>query len=201
MRFAILSDIHENYHNLVLCLEDMRARGVDQVLFLGDFINAGIARVLAASGFPVFAIYGNNDGDKIAIYEEAAKSGGALKVHPRTYAEFCRDGFRFFLTHYKDLVDVAVDSGRYDAVCFGHTHLKSVENRNGCIVVNPGELSAHKYGIPSYAMLDSSDRSCYIIELKGGVTVRTEDVALLYGKLKFDDHFGFVDYSATERRS
>ena len=192
VRFAILSDIHENYHNLYLCIEDMRKQEIDQVLFLGDFMNAGIARMLATAGFPVFAIYGNNDGDKLAIYRESVKRDSTMQVHPRTYAEFSRDGYRFFLTHHDDLVETAVFSGRYDAVCFGHTHRRSVEERNGCIVVNPGELSAHKYGMPTYAILDSMQKNCILVELEGGVTVRTEAVALQYHKLGFDEHFGFT---------
>lgn len=192
MRFAILSDVHENYHNLYLCIEDMRRQSIDQVLFLGDFMNAGIARMLATSGFPVFAILGNNDGDKLALYKESVKPDSMLSLHPRTYAEFTRDGFRLFLTHHDDLVNVAIASGCYDAVCFGHTHLKSVEHRNGCIVVNPGELSAHKYGLPTYAILDSLQKNCILIELQRGVTVRTEEIALQYKKLGFDEHFGFA---------
>lgn len=192
MRFAILSDIHENYHNLYLCIEDMRTQSIDQVLFLGDFMNAGIARMLATAGFPVFAIHGNNDGDKLAIYKESVKPDSTMHVHPRTYAEFVRDDYRLFLTHHDDLVDIAVASGRFDAVCFGHSHRKSVEMRNGCIVVNPGELSAHKYGVPTYAILDSIQNSCILRELAGGVTVRSEAVALQYHKLGFDEHFGFA---------
>ena len=192
MRFAILSDIHENYHNLLLCIQQLRTQQIDQVLFLGDFMNAGIARMLATAGFPVFAIYGNNDGDKLAIYHESVKGDSTMRVHPRTYAEFTRDKVRFFLTHHDDLVDIAVASGRYDVVCFGHTHRRSVEHRNGCIVVNPGELSAHKYGVATYAILDSQQKSCRLMELEGGVTVRTEAVALEYQKLGFDEHFGFT---------
>ncbi len=192
MRCAILSDIHENYHNLYLCIEDMRKQQIDQVLFLGDFMNAGIARMLATAGFPVYAIFGNNDGDKLAIYRESLKRESTMKLHPRTYGEFAAEGQRYFLTHHDDLVDMAVASEFYDAVFYGHSHRSSIERRGDCLVVNPGELSAHKYGVPTYAILDSIHKSCIIRELEGGVTVRTEPVAQQYHRLGFDEHFGYV---------
>ena len=192
VRFAILSDIHENYHNLLLCIEDMKRQNINQVLFLGDFMNAGITRMLATAGFPVFAILGNNDGDLIAIYKESISSSSTMKLHPRTYAKHTQGDLRFFLTHHEDLVDLAVDSGRFDVVLFGHTHRSSIERRGECLVVNPGELSAHKYGKPTYAILDSIQNSCIIQELEGGVTVRTEPVAHQYHRLGFDEHFGYV---------
>lgn len=195
MKFAILSDIHENYHNLSLCIEDMRKQGIDQVLFLGDFMNAGIARMLATASFPVFAILGNNDGDLIALYKESVKKDSTMKLHPKTYASFSLGGKRFFLTHYDDLVETAVASGLYDAVFFGHTHRHSIEKRGLCTVVNPGELSAHKYGKPTYAIYDTNENLYTIQELEGGVTVRTEQVALAYQRLGFDSHFGFVEPS------
>lgn len=192
VKFAILSDIHENYHNLFLCIEDMRREGIDMVLFLGDFMNAGIARMLSTAFFPVFAILGNNDGDLIALYKESVRAGSTFVLHPQTYADITQDGKRFFLTHYDDLVETAVASNLYDAVFFGHTHRHSIEKRGNCTVVNPGELSAHKYGKPTYAIFDSKKNEYIIQELTGGVTVRTEPVALAYQKLGFDSHFGFV---------
>jgi len=193
VKIAILSDVHENYHNLLLCIEDMRKEGIDSVLFLGDFMNAGIARTLATASFPVFAILGNNDGDLIALYKESIRADSTLELHPRTYADVTLGGRRFFLTHYDDLVEMAVASELYDAVFFGHTHRHSLEKRGNCMVVNPGELSAHKYGKPTYAIVDSVKNEYRIQELEGGVTVRTEPVVLAYQKLGFDSHFGFVE--------
>ena len=67
MRVAIISDIHDNAHNLVQALELIEKSDVEKIVFLGDFVGAAIANLLVSSAIPVFAIWGNNDGDKALI--------------------------------------------------------------------------------------------------------------------------------------
>jgi len=191
VKIAIISDVHENYHNFNLCIKDMKKEKIKQILFLGDFINAGIARALATCGIPSFAICGNNDGDLIEIYKQSIKTDSTLTFCPKTYSEFKCEGNRYFLTHYEDLVEIAATSGIFKGVFFGHTHQKSIKKKKDCFIVNPGEISAHKYGVSTYAIIDTELDTCTFRVLKGGVTVRTESVIQLYKELGFDSHFGF----------
>jgi len=62
MKIAIISDIHENFHNLILALQQMDQYDVHQILCLGDLMNAGIAKILMAQDIPTYMIWGNNDG-------------------------------------------------------------------------------------------------------------------------------------------
>jgi predicted phosphodiesterase len=82
MKLAIISDIHENFHNLTLFFKTIEKSNIyiHKILFLGDFINNGIAKILASSPIPVYAIWGNNDGDKVAITKTALSSGSNLEV-------------------------------------------------------------------------------------------------------------------------
>jgi predicted phosphodiesterase len=57
MKLAILSDIHENFHNLALFFKEIEKSDISKILFLGDFINNGIAKILANSTIPVYAIW------------------------------------------------------------------------------------------------------------------------------------------------
>jgi len=61
MKIAIISDVHENFHNLVLALNQFQKIWVEKILFLWDFINNWIAKIMAASPIPIFAIWWNND--------------------------------------------------------------------------------------------------------------------------------------------
>ncbi|MDR0369788.1 MAG: metallophosphatase family protein [Candidatus Peribacteria bacterium] len=61
MKIAIISDIHENFHNLTLFFKELKKFDIYMIFFLGDFINNGIAKILASSQIPVYAIRGNND--------------------------------------------------------------------------------------------------------------------------------------------
>ncbi len=64
MRIAVLSDIHGNSAALDAVLEDIRRRGIGQVVNLGDSLSgpldpAGTAERLIAAGFP--SVSGNHD--------------------------------------------------------------------------------------------------------------------------------------------
>ncbi|MEK6960517.1 MAG: metallophosphoesterase family protein, partial [Nanoarchaeota archaeon] len=80
MKLAIISDIHENFHNLVMFLNEVKRHHVEKIIFLGDFMNCGIAKTLAACDIPVISIWGNNDGDKVAITKTALSKGSNLTV-------------------------------------------------------------------------------------------------------------------------
>lgn len=41
MRIALLADIHSNREALAACLEDVRAKGYDRIIFLGDYVGYG----------------------------------------------------------------------------------------------------------------------------------------------------------------
>jgi len=92
MKIAIISDIHENIHNLILALEEIEKKKAKKILFLGDFMNNGVAQVLAASKIPVFAIWGNNDGDKVAITKTSLADGSNMEVSGEHYDSVEIDG-------------------------------------------------------------------------------------------------------------
>ncbi|MDF2889187.1 MAG: metallophosphoesterase [Lacrimispora sp.] len=39
MKIGVLADIHSNYHGFRACYEEAVKRGVDQFLFLGDYVS------------------------------------------------------------------------------------------------------------------------------------------------------------------
>jgi predicted phosphodiesterase len=81
MRLALVSDIHGNLPALEAVVADIRRRGVDQVLCLGDNLSGPLlpretAQFLMASGWPVLA--GNHERQ---ILEWTPGSGGASDGH------------------------------------------------------------------------------------------------------------------------
>ena len=78
MRIALLSDIHGNLPALEAVVADLRARGVDTIVNLGDILSGPLlpletARYLMAQDWPTIA--GNHERQLLAI--TAAKPGGA----------------------------------------------------------------------------------------------------------------------------
>ena len=67
MRIALLADIHANLEALQACLADVRARGADRLVFLGDVVGYGadpvacVEIVAEACSTGALAIKGNHD--------------------------------------------------------------------------------------------------------------------------------------------
>lgn len=173
MQIAILSDIHENFHNLIVALQDIKQRGIEKIICLGDLMNSGIAKVLATQAIPVYMIWGNNDGEKVEIVLASKAKNSVLTVSTKTYDFLEYDNRKIFITHYEDLATPMAQSGMYDAVFFGHTHLKSVEKINNCWLVNPGEIAASKTQIASYALYDTTQNEVQLVILEHTVSLKT----------------------------
>lgn len=183
MKIAIISDVHDNAHNLVLALEKITSYGdIKKILFLGDFVGAAISGLLCASPIPVFAIWGNNDGDKSLITKFSLEEGSSLEVGFETYDILEIDERKIFLSHFPLIAKSMAKSGDYDAVFYGHNHLKNKEKVGDCLVINPGEIGAYKTGVPTFAIYDTKTNDAEIIEIEGGITTNTK-----LSKEKFED--------------
>ena len=177
MKIGVISDIHDNAHNLVLALQELiEKHKARQIIFLGDFAGAAIARILKASPVPVFGIWGNNDGDKFLITQMAMAKDSNLTMSFATFDIFEIDKRKIFLTHYPMLAEPMAKSGQFDAVFYGHNHLKHIEQIDNCLVLNPGEIAATKTGIATYALYDTTTNTAEIFELKGAITTTTDKV-------------------------
>jgi len=174
MKVAIISDIHDNSHNLVLFFKKIEKLNIEKVIFLGDFINNGIAKILAASRIPVFAIWGNNDGDKVAITKTSMIQDSNLEMGSTVFDFIEIENRKIFLTHYANIAKSMAKSGDFDAVFYGHNHKKNIEVINDCLLVNSGEISAHKTNQASFAIYDSKTNTAELFELEDSVSVKTD---------------------------
>ena len=90
------------------------------------------------------------------------------------------DNRKIFISHFHDLADSMAKSGDFDAVFYGHDHIKNRKMIDNCLVVNPGEISAHKTGRATYAIYETRNNSVEFFEVENSVTLRTEVVRKLY---------------------
>ncbi len=186
MKIAIISDIHDNSHNLVCALEIIEKKKAKQIIFLGDFIANGIAKILAASKIPVFAIWGNNDGDKPVLIKTSLAKGSNLTITENVYDSLEFDKRKIFITHYPDLAKPKAQSGKYDAVFYGHNHLKNQDKIDDCLVVNPGEIAAQKTGKSTFVIYETKDNSVEFVEIKKPISVMTDKVRKHLKKIEFE---------------
>ena len=186
MKVAIISDVHDNAHNLVLALEKINNYGdIKKILFLGDFAGAAISALLCSSPIPVFAIWGNNDGDKSLITKFSLKEDSNMEVSFETYDILEIDDKKIFMSHFPMLAKSMAKSGDFDAVFYGHNHLKNKEMIGKCLVLNPGEIGAYKTGLATFAIYDTKTNDAEIIEIEGSITTNTEESKKKFESIKY----------------
>jgi len=186
MKIAIFADVHDNAHNLVLAFDAIKDKKIEKILFLGDFVGAAIGKLLVSSPIPVFAIWGNNDGDRSMITKFSFEEGSNLEVGFDTYDIVDYAGRKLFLTHYPLIAKPIAKSGEFDAVFYGHNHLKAKEKVKDCLVVNPGEIGAYKTGIASYAIYDTKTNDANIYVLENSVTTNTKEAKKRFEEIKLE---------------
>ena len=172
MRIAIISDIHDNFHNLSLAIKIIKNNSAELIICLGDLTSNGVARELSSCGILVKCIWGNNDGEKFAITKTSLSEGSKLIMSRTTYDFLKIDDRDIFITHFPYLVKHMAKSGDFDAIFFGHTHIKSEDNINNCLIVNPGEIAAYRDRVASFALYDTKNNNVEFIEIPNSISTK-----------------------------
>lgn len=186
MKIAIISDIHDNAHNLVMFYEQIKNQNIEKILFLWDYCWWGIWVLLANSPIPVFAIWWNNDWDKSLITKFALKESSNLEVWFDTFDSIEINNRKIFLSHYPMIAKPIAKSWDYDAVFYWHNHIKHKELINDCLVLNPWEVWAYKTWEWTYAIYDTNSNTAEIIEIKDSITTNTNKSQERFKELKFE---------------
>ena len=186
MKIAIISDIHDNAHNLVMALKQIKEYNVEKIIFLWDFCGAAIAKILSAYPKRVIAIWGNNDWDKSMITKFCFTKWSNLTVWFDVFDIIEIDWKKIFLSHYPMLAKHMAKSWDFDAVFYGHNHLKHKEYIWECLVLNPGEIWAYKTGIAHFAIYDTKTNNAEIIEVKNAITSNTKESQKLFKEIWFE---------------
>ena len=139
-------------------------------------MNNWIAKILASSSVPVYAIWWNNDWDKVAITKTALSKWSNMEVWFDTFDSIEIDGKKVFITHYPMLAKPMAKSWDFDAVFYWHDHAFNIDKINNCIIVNPWEISAHKTSKATFAIYDSETNQAEIITLNGAISLKTQNL-------------------------
>lgn len=175
MKIAVISDIHDNAHNLVMALDQIKDYNVSEIIFLWDFCGAAIAWMLAKAPVKVRAIWGNNDGDKSLITKFSYQEWSNLEIGFDIFDSIIIDNRRVFLSHYPLLAKPMAKSGDFDVVFYWHNHLKHKEQIWDCLILNPGEVWAYKTWIATFAIYDTETNNAELIEINNSITTNTKE--------------------------
>jgi len=138
VKIGIISDTHNKESLLIRALEILRGQDVSTLVHCGDLTDFAMCRHLR--GFRVFYAFGNGD------IASGAIALSLQQMNPESRAdralEFTLDGKRFFVSHgnFAEPLNRALESGNYDYVLRGHSHLFEDKRVGSTRLINPGAL-------------------------------------------------------------
>lgn len=163
MHVALLSDIHDHTTHLLLALHAARECGCSYLLFMGDMAGMSTFRTLREEWpFPVELVFGNNEYE-LDSFKRAARQWPGTTLHDHT-ADIRLDNRRIFFCHLPWQALRAAETGLYDAVFYGHTHVPEIRTCGNTILANPGDVYGRQ-GTPSIGIYDTSTNSVRIISI------------------------------------
>ena len=168
MKVAVLSDIHDHINLLQKVLDYINGK-VDAMIFCGDMVSPFTTKLLASANLDTYACLGNNDEDHIGM----VKRGGIKFTWTHLSEEYGQvelDNRKIAFCHYPKLAELLAQSGEFDAVFHGHTHVSKNETKEKSLLLNPGAVCGisfekEAYGKASFAIYDTATNTAEIIKL------------------------------------
>ncbi len=161
MKIGIMADIHDNVDNLRHAIGLFNAHGCGLILIAGDLVSPLVVPSMRKFTGRVVACFGDNDGNQRGIL------GGMKIVGPMAHGPVCTetpDGLKIVMAH--QLSELRECLGDEDVVVFAHTHRPSiVEDKNGRLFINPGEVAGWMFRKPTVVILDSETRKAELMDL------------------------------------
>ena len=175
MKIAVLSDTHDNIWNLKKLLKDLD-EDIETIIHCGDMVAPFTTKILATADLPTYVVLGNNDEDHIGMQKKGHDKFNWVHVGQQ-FGEVELDKRKIAYTHYPRLGSLLADSGKYDAVFYGHTH--TVENKmvKDTLLLNPGPVCGIKNTgsvEATYAIYDTGTNSAEIVEIWSGLSKSEE---------------------------
>ncbi|PLC31952.1 metallophosphoesterase family protein, partial [Lacticaseibacillus rhamnosus] len=103
----------------------------------GDIGSIAVGELFAR--WPTHFVFGNCDENTAAVAAAIDKTG--QKGHG-LFGELELEGVKVALlhSHERRRFREAIDGGRYRLVCYGHTHVASIDSHGDTMVLNPGAI-------------------------------------------------------------
>jgi hypothetical protein len=166
IKIGIISDTHDNLPSIRLAVEFFNKAGVEAVIHCGDIVAPFALRWLKKLNCKkVYGVFGNNDGEKTGIKKLADLNGWTFAEQP---LRFELGGKTIVVVHEPERMEPILDDAGVDVIFWGHLHKPSVENKNGKIVLNPGEGSGWVYGKSTVALFNLETLSAEFHEIHVG---------------------------------
>ena len=161
MLIGVISDTHDNLDNLSKVFSKLKQAKVKAVLHCGDFCAPFMMLEFDKLGLPMHLVFGNIDDRFLANVK--ANDTKNVTLHGDV-AEIELGGKKICLNHYPNIARAFAHTEDYDAVFFGHNHIKSQDIVNNTLLANPGNVAGIK-NPPSYGIYNTDDNSFELFDL------------------------------------
>lgn len=160
MRIGVISDTHDNLHNLETALEILKEEDVTRLLHCGDLSGPGV--VEAMSGFNVWIARGNVDHHP-ELERTVVETLGNGRLAERHRLNLAGHSVLLVHGHQEGELRRQISTGDYAYVFHGHTHRRRDQMIGPTRVVNPGALGGMRWQQRSFCIVDfESDRVTFI---------------------------------------
>ena len=156
MLVGILSDTHDNLPMIRRALAYFEGAGADCLIHAGDFVAPFALKELVKYEGPVYAVFGNNDGEHPGLKKvlpDIVKGPLRVKLCDKTIV----------VMHDEARLKPA-DLRGADVVIVGHTHRAEIRAGKP-LVINPGEASGWLTGEGTVATLDTESLEAHLVTL------------------------------------
>jgi putative phosphoesterase len=165
MLIGAISDTHDNLPLVEKAIEILNLQKVGLVLHAGDYVAGFVIPKFKCLNCKLIGVFGNNDGDHELLKKRFSETTNCT-IHDR-FAAVTIEGYRIALVHgdEAELLEALANSGYFNAIVHGHSHLKGVQLRGKTLVVNPGEVCGYLTGKSTVAIIDTATHNAELIEL------------------------------------
>ena len=148
MKIGLISDSHDQMDHIRKAAQIFREQGVERVIHVGDFVCP--LAIICLEGLDVYAVYGNNDGERVGLLNMFEKIGGHL-VGEVLEMDTPEGQIAAYHGTVPSLLNALIHSQKYCVVVSGHTHKVMDRWEGKTRVLNPG--TAHGFGDKATVMV------------------------------------------------
>lgn len=166
MKIGLISDTHNNLPATIRAARLLLDHGVEAVLHCGDIGQPRILEELYTrfydKGITLYFVFGNCDFGVPAVLDYPELDG----LHPcGRFGELELGGKRIGFMHGDDDRTFArqAESGCFDYLISGHTHVPHDQMLGATRLLNPGSAARSRRGPESCAVLDLESGSCAVL--------------------------------------
>ncbi len=164
MKFAIVSDSHDNIPNIEKFLDWVDKNNIEMIIHCGDLAAPSVIKNEFGPKYtgPFHFVHGNVADRELNI--KIAKDFPNVTCHGDE-GELTADGQNIAFCHYPPRAEELAKTGKYDLVFYGHDHQPWEKTIGQTRLLNPGTL-AGMFNKATFAVYDTKTKKADLILLE-----------------------------------